>query len=265
MQYIDSGTIKTVYLGFPAATTTNVILPTRIQFLPDNIEDLAVSPDGKSVVYLLKTTGGTDGYITKDDGTSGKKIFSLPLSQILISWPAANNLLAYSKSAAGVEGVAFSIDTKSGVVTPLVEAQGLTALANTTFTKVIYQTIQDNSDRASYMHDTKSGLESKVAFNPFPEKCLASGVATSTMYCAAPLQNIGAGYLDAWHLGQASAGDTIYSFNLNTNIGQILVIPGTIDGGVASDILEMAQSPDGRYLSFTTKGSRTLWGVRLGN
>ena len=156
MQYLDGGTIKTVYLGFPPASTTEGTLPTTIKFYPDNIVDLAASPSGQSVAYLLPTASGADGYIANADGTGAQKLFSLPLSQLLISWPAPTTLLVQTKSAAGVPGIVFSVNTKTGAVIPLVYAQGLTATANLSFSSLLYQT-SDGTTLSSYLHDEKSG------------------------------------------------------------------------------------------------------------
>jgi hypothetical protein len=264
MQYLDGTIVKSVYLGFPPATTsTAVTLPTRIVFLPDSIVDIAASPDGNSIAYLLKTAAGVDGYITKPDGTNNKKVFALPLSQVLISWPATTTLLAQTKSAAGVSGIVFSINTKSGAATSLIAALSLSAIANSTFTKMIYQSSPAVGDTsATFIHNIKNNTDAPLGFDPFPEKCIW-GISPSNLYCAVPTQ-YAANYLDLWHLGAASLADNVVSYNVETGRVSLLGIPGsTRDGGVASDILEMALSPNEKYLSFTAKGSRSVWGVRL--
>jgi hypothetical protein len=264
LQYLDSSTIKSVYLGFPTTTTSTNILPTHIQFLPDNIIDLAASPDGVNVTYLLKTSSGSDGYIARSDGTGAKKVFSLPLSQVLVSWTTQSTLLVQTKSAAGVPGIAFSVDVKSGAVTPLVYAQGLTAIANKTFSTVIYQVVSSDSlTRSTYSRNIQSGGNVQLFFNPSPEKCTSGILSATILFCATSLQPIPSNYLDVWHQGLYSAVDSIFSFNIANNSYDLLATPGSSNGGVSSDILEMALSPDEHYLSFTTKGARSLWGVRL--
>jgi hypothetical protein len=268
MQYLDTtGVVKTLYMAFPVATSSSastLTQATKILFLPDAIEDLAVSPSGTSVVYLLKTSSGADGYIANVDGTGAKKVFSLPLSQVLVSWPAQATLLAQSKSATGVPGIVFSIDVKSGAVTPLIYAEGITAIADPTFSNIIYQSVNANTTtRLTYARSIKSGLNTPLSFSPFPEKCIWSNVATSTVYCANPLQYVASNYLDLWHQGTATAADAIFSFNLATNQSVILASPGSTDGGVSTDISEMALSPDEHYLDFVSKGDRSLWAVRL--
>jgi len=266
MQYVEEGIVKSVYLGFPVATSTSVAItqPTRIVFLPDAIVGIAASPDGSSISYLLNTSSGVDGYVAKSDGTNAKKVFSLPLSQVLISWPSQNTLLAQSKSAAGVPGIVLSVDVKSGGVTPVIYADGITANADHNFNYIMYQSLSGGASISStYLRDTKKGTNRALSLSPIPEKCLWANVATSTVYCATPISYTSPNYLDLWHQGAASVADALLSFNSITGKSTILAAPGGADGGVQSDIFEMALSPNEKYLSFTTKGARTVWGVRL--
>ena len=263
LQYLDAGALKTAHFALPVAGATSSTR-VQVQFLPVGAANIAVSPDGASIAYLVKTAAGADGYTAKADGTSSKKLFSLPLSQLLLSWPAPNTLLAQTAPAAGVPGAVFSVDAKSGSVSPLLYAQGLTATANRSFSKVIYQTATAGAVKPlSFSHDIKSGLDYRLSFNPFPEKCVWGVASSTTFYCAAPLQSISLDYLDMWHQGVASAADTIYSFSITSNTRIILVIPGSNDGGEPSDIATMSLSPDDHYLLFIRKGDRSLWAVRL--
>jgi len=77
------------------------------------------------------------------------------------------------------------------------------------------------------------------------------------------MQSIPSNYLDLWHQGAADSAEGIFTYNISANNFSAVAIPGSADGGTASDILEMALSPDEHYLSYTTKGDRSLWGVTL--
>ncbi len=263
LQYLEGSTVKSVYLGFPIAAsgTTTKSQTVRIQFLPNNITDLGVSPDGTQVTYLLKTSSGSDGFIAKVDGSASKKLFSTPLSQMLISWPAPKMLLLQTKSAMGTPGAAFSVSTASGAVVPLVYAAGLTAIANQDFTQVVYQTI--GNAISSYVHDIKTNKDRPLSFNPIPEKCVLSSKTPSLMYCAAPLGGVLPSYLEEWHQGVASSPDALFSFDIKTGKSSIIAAPGGEDGGVNSDVASLAVSPDDHYLIFVKKGDRSLWALRL--
>lgn len=263
LQYLDNNTIKTLHLAFPPATTTLTTSgPIKIQFFPDGITNVAVSPNGASVGYLVPTAAGSDGYTAKPDGSAGKKLFSLPLSQLLLSWPSTNTLLAQSTSAAGVPGIVFSVDAKAGTIVPLMYAPGITATADTNFTRMMYQTTDGNTSSA-FVRDIKSGNNIPLSFDPSPEKCVWSNVASSTMYCAAPLTYTAPNFLDLWHAGLASMPDSIFKFDISTGVTNMTAAPGGSDGGEQSDIDALALSPDDHYLLFIRKGDRSLWGVRL--
>jgi hypothetical protein len=261
LQYVDTGTLKTVYIGFASTSANGATGPARIQFLPNNIISLALSPDTKSIVYLLKTTAGVDGYIANTDGTNSKKLFSLPLSQVLISWPAQGNLLAQTKGAVGVPGVAFSVNAKTGAVIPLLYTSGLTASANSVFSKIIYQTSTDAVTATTYAHDIVTGKDTPLVSNPLPEKCIWSIASLSAVFCALSLDNTPIHYLDMWHQGLAQTADSIVEINTNNGVGTVITLPG--DGGVKAPIERLGVSPDGNYLLFITRGDRSLWGVRL--
>jgi hypothetical protein len=258
LQYMDSGVLKSVSIIFASSSVAGVS-PVHIQFLPSNIASLAISPDSKNIVYVLTTTSGADGYVADVNGANAKKLFSLPLSQVLVSWPSQNTLLAQTKSAAGVPGVVFSVNAKTGAVTPLLYTAGLSATANSTFSKVLYQTSQDKT--TTYSHDTATGKDAPLASNPLPEKCTWSAVSLTDAYCALSLDTVPLNYLDLWHQGLAGQSDSIVQVDTNTGIGTVITLPG--DGGANAAIDQLAVSSDGKYLLFITRGDRSLWGVRL--
>lgn len=267
LQYLDGNILKTLYMNFPLAATstaTSTRSGALILFLPDNSISLVSSPDGKSLAYLLRTSAGVDGYIAASDGGGAKKLFSLQVSQVTLAWPSQNTLLAVTKPATGVPGMAFSINAKTGVAIPLVYAPGLSAIATRDFSRVVYQTTPpETTDRSTYSHNVVTGINAPLSFDPFPERCVWSAVATTTMYCAEPLAYLPQNYLDLWHQGTIGGGDSVVGFNVATGASLVITTPGGVDGGVASDIAQMAVSLDNHYLLFVTRGDHSLWVVRL--
>jgi len=264
LQYIDGTTPKTLYLS--VATTSASTTAPRLQFYPDGIVTLAVSPDGASVSYVLRTDSGIDGYISRANGSGGKKLFSLPLSQVEVRWPSQSTLLVHSRPAAGVPGIAFSVDVKTGSVAPLVYAPGLSATADVTFSNILIQTSEPGASmRNTYVHNIKTGVDQSLSWDPYPEKCVQSPVGTSTLVCAVPLSYQSPNYLDGWHQGTASAPDSILGYNLAAATSFLLASPGSAEeGGALVDIASLAVSPDGKYILYISKFDRSLWGVRLG-
>ncbi|MCX6819918.1 MAG: hypothetical protein NT019_01355 [Candidatus Adlerbacteria bacterium] len=262
LQYVELGVIKSVYVTFTPATSTNAAIPPRMQFLPNGMESLTVSPDKHSLAYLVTTATGANAFTANIDGTGSKKLFSLPLSQMLLSWPAQNALIAQTKSAAGVPGIAFSINAKTGGLSPLLYTPGLSAIANNTFTKVVYQTnAGSGSAPHTYIHDIEAGRDANILKTPLPEKCVWASTAADTLYCALPLDTQPQNYIDLWHQGLVQTADSIVEFDANSGGGVVVTLPG--NGGPSAPIDQLGVSPDGKYLLFITRGDHSLWGVRL--
>lgn len=261
LQYLDGNVTKTVYLGFPVpnASTTK---PVEVKFLPEGIQDIAVSPSGTNIVYLLRSTTGVRGFVAAPDGTGSKELFTLPLSEILITWPSTNTILAYTKSNASVAGIAFSINTSNGAVIPLLHTSGLTITANPSYEYLVYQT-NDSVGAATYVRTVKSGQQARLSFNPAPERCIWGQAATSTLYCAGPVTHVTSTYLDFLHTGAVTEAEAVFFVALPSKASSIIALPGGEEGGVPSTIDSMALSPDEKYLLFVRRGDHSLWGVRL--
>lgn len=261
MQYIDTGTVKTVHFALPPVTSTTT-MPVRVQFLPVNIASVAVSPDGANVAYLLKTAGGGDVYTARADGADAKNLVSLPLSEIALSWPEQGTLLAGSAPASGVTGVILSINAKTGAYAPLMFAQGLTAIADRALSRIVYQT--EGADRSTYYRVIKTGLSKPLSFDPSPESCVWSFATSTTMYCAVPLSYVETNYLDLLHQGAEGKPSNIVSYDLETARSTIVAVPGgAADGGEQADIAEITTSKSGKYLLYIRRSDRSLWAVRL--
>jgi hypothetical protein len=267
LQYIDANIIKTVRLGFPtvatSSSTSTASQVVRVQFFPSNITSFALSPDGRSVVYLIPTGSGTDGYTSGIDGSNPKKLFSMPLRQLQVSWPSQSTLLLQTNASVGVPGMLFTVITSSGAVSPLIYGEGITAIANQSLSRLVYQKIPQASERSTFVYDVASGLNKPLSFSPYPEKCAWGTVSTTTLYCGTPLLYVPNSYLDMWYQGRATAADTIVTLQTDTTQLRELITPGAQDGGSVADIIEIGVSPNEEYLYYITKGDRSLWGVRL--
>lgn len=261
LQYLDGNTVKTVSLAFPTkiATTSQ---PVTIKFLPDGIQDIVVSPNGTSVAYLLRTQTGVRGYSASTDGTGGKELFTLPFHEIVLTWPSQDTILAYTKSTLGTPSISFSISVSSGAVVTLLYAPTLTLSADPTYTYLVYQTSASGGIPTTYTRNLKTGQNSGLSFAPYPERCIW-GTATSTMYCATPLDPVPANYLDLWHAGSATAAEALVSYSFPAGRSTILALPGDSVGGISSTIENISVSDDQKYLLFVRRGDKSLWGVRL--
>ena len=172
-------------------------------------------------------------------------------------------MLAQTRPAVGLPGIAFSVSAKTGGTSILVGALGLSASANSDFSKILYQKADGVALPATFVHDTASGRDASLPFNPFPERCVWSPLSTTTAVCAAPLASVTPNYLDLWHMGLAHSQDGIFSFDVEYGVTSLLALPGSAQGGTKADVAQVALSQDGKYLLYITRGDRSLWGVRI--
>jgi|GEM_PF-1129120 len=270
MQYLQSGAIKTVHILFATTSTATsevvIITPAIVHFLPDGITGVAASPSGKNIAYMLHSGSGSDVYIAPADGNA-KKLFSLPLSELDISWPATTTVFLYTKSAGGIQGIGFSADTKTGSVVPILYGVGLTATANIFLSNILYRT--DTGHGATlYSEKVSSGQSFMIRpvtslASPLPETCVWNSVHPLQAFCIAPVLSAPDNYLELWHRGEFGVASALVSVDTANNSSSLVATPGSRDGGEPSDACSLAISPDAHYLSFISKSSQKLWGVRL--
>lgn len=274
MQYLEGTIVKTVHLSFAIGSSTDVssVSAALIRFLPDNIADLAVSPDGSQVVYLVRLqpqaggASGLDGYIAANDGSNAKKLFSIQLSQMTLSWVSQATLLAYSNPAAGIPGIVFAVNTKTGAAMPTLYGMGLAAATDGTSSHVLYL-ISDGNIVTTYTTALGSGTSAALtgpARAVFPETCVATSSPKSPLlYCAAALATPSGAFINSWYQGLASVSSALLSIDPSNSSTAVIATPGSSQGGEASDITGIALSRDGRYASFVNKTNGKLYGVRL--
>ena len=104
----DNQTVATFLGRIPEQTDEDILSEVKGEFLPDNVLDLAVAPDGKSFLYLLATADGSVGLSMKTDGTAKKQVFTSPFSEWLLDF-TTGALTATTKASSGIPGYVYSI------------------------------------------------------------------------------------------------------------------------------------------------------------
>ena len=189
LQYLDSGLTKTVFVGFPSATSTATSsVRQKCRFKSTFCRTISSRSPRRPTAGAWRICSAPKtvqtGYIAKNNGTASRVLFTLPLSQVTLSWPSPNVLLVVSKPDAASPGIAFSVSTKSGAVSQLLFAQGLSAIADAAFSTIIYQTT--NGSRQTYTHSIATGKDQALSHQPIPEMRVEP-TASSTLLCAAPI------------------------------------------------------------------------------
>lgn len=231
-------------------------------FLTDNITAVAKNPDQNKLFYLLPNSVGSTGIVSEFDGTRRNQIFDSPLSDFLVDWPTPTLVALTTKPSAGVPGVLFLLNTKTGVLTEAISGvNGLTASVSPTGNLALYSESAGQSVSLK-IYSFKDGSTQETAVSTLPEKCVWSKNDPTVLYCSVPSYLPAGNYPDDWYKGVVSFSDDIWKIDSATGAGKLLARLKQ-NAGQDIDGTNLFTSPKEDYLFFTDKKDFHLWSLRL--
>jgi len=260
---VNQDTIKTYILSFEEPGLEEKTIFSG-KFLPDNIQEVIVSPSGKKVAYIQKNEQG-DSFVMLEEikeGQNREQIFASPFSEWLLEQPTENLLTLTTKPSYDIDGYLYFTDIASGVTTKILgNKKGLTALTSPDATKILYAKNEEQSYKLIlYNVDTKEEINPNI--NSFPEKCVWGAGDGNLLYCAVP-NLIGARNIpDKWYQGEVSYSDDIWLINTETKKAGLIAKTNDFNqNGI--DVIKPFLSLDNRQLLFTNKIDNSLWLLEL--
>ncbi len=240
-------------------TTLKSLLGT---FLPQNISDITISPDGKRIFYVSPGADGVIGTSANIDGTGKKQVFLSPFSEWLLAWPKQSMFTATTKASGIANGYLYSVDPVSGAFAKILgNVAGLTTNISPDGGTVLYAGSKQNGMSLA-LYDIASRTSVSLGLNTLPEKCVWN-TANTVLYCGVP-QTIPAGlYPDIWYQGLISFTDSLWKIDVATRATSVLINPFQALGNDI-DLTAPYLDTTGRYLLFTNKKDSTLWRYDLG-
>lgn len=239
-------------------TTTEKVFEGK--FLSDNIKELAVSPNGKEIYYLLGNSGFKQGL----NDEKPLQVFTSKIKSWNISWPIENKLVLTIKPSDGVAGYSYSINPKvvqtdSDLIRIAGPALGLTLNHGRQSGEFIFSTASFGSIQSLYEH---AGTRSILGFATLVEKCVFGRKTPSLVYCAVPDNQSNAKYPDDWYKGRIFFKDSIYSANLkNGDVSLVLISNVSLNETV--DAINLGLNEDDTNLIFIDKRTQNLWMIDL--
>lgn len=225
-------------------------------FLPENIPNLVMSPDGTSLAYLFPTNEGVAGISIKTDGTGKKQLFSSSFDEWLLDWKQGG-MTATTKAAGDIPGYSYSV-LATGIFQKIIGGiNGLTTNISPDGRLLLYDTSGKNSLTLFMRH--QNGDSTKLDVSTLPEKCVWNKTST-TVYCAVPISlDSTLTYPDAWYQGLTSFQDTIWKIDANSgNATQVSDLEGK-----QIDAENLMLDPSENFLFFQNKNDGTLWSYDL--
>ena len=256
------------YINLPANVTDgsgSVI----IEFLPDDITDVSVSPNGKALFYLLKTAEGISGSTIDLATKNTREIFRNSFSEWLPALLDDGAVILTTKPSGAVAGFAYRYDPiKRTLERTLRNKLGLTTLPNSSGSRILYEeNISRNVifgvfDRNGFPgEEGNTAYESGLPISTLPEKCAWSRDNVH-LYCASFSGNPGANIPDDWYQGTMAFKDTFWAVDTTTNEGVYIVDPMTAIKK-SFDVIHPSLSTNEHYFIFVDKNDESLWAMTI--
>jgi len=258
----DASTVIYRYLSSDGATISSYVASlggAKGEFLASNILDISVSPDKNSFFYLIKNSNGISGVTKSFKETKSNSVWTSPYTEWLSQWVSPQKVFLTTKASWSYQGSLFSLNTSNGTMTKIFGGvSGLTTLANTDATLVLYNTSTNTGPKLEVFDINKHKVEDLDVYG-LPEKCIWSNDKIS-IYCALPKVITGTQYPDSWYQGIISFDD--YFVKIDTNTNTISTIADSTEG-TSVDATQLFLDKEEKKLFFTNKKDSTLWSLDI--
>ncbi len=226
-------------------------------FLPDNITDATISPDGKSFLLLTATANGSVLMSESTDGTKRKQVLVSPFSEWLLDWVSSGIILT-TKAAGSVQGSVYKV-LSSGTLEKITSGvYGLTTKASPNGKLVLYSTSIDTGVPSLRIRNLANNTSLDTGLRTLPEKCVWAR-DSSAVYCGVPLGAPTATYPDSWYQGITHFADTFWK--IDATVGTTTQVDDGEKRG--TDATYLALDRDEKYLFFINKNTGTPWSLDL--
>lgn len=226
-------------------------------FLPDNILDLVMQPDGKGFLYLQAgAAGGSIVSSMKTDGSGKKQVFSSSFAEWLLDASTAGTTLT-TKAASSVPGYAYSITSGGSYVKLVGGVNGLTTKMSPDGKHVLYSVSTDAGLSLRIRH-LKDGSDVATGLATLPEKCTWTADSAS-IYCGVPTTLDAGQYPDSWYQGASHFADSVWKIAPAT--GTTIQVSDGEDR--ALDMTHLSLDAKGEFLYFIDKTAGSLWSFEI--
>ncbi len=259
----DTETIKT-YSGKITLKATSTDEGAIIgNFLDENIEQIAVSPDKLKIFTLSKYDNSSIGTISLFDGSKKSQVFQSSFTEWLPQWAQDDLISLNTKPSASIFGFDYFITTKNPSLVKLIgKKYGLTTLVSPDGNKVIFSENAENGLSLSlFLRKTKNSYSFGLA--TLSEKCVWYQNNIDA-YCAIPesTPRTADGYPDSWYQGLISFSDIIWKIDTESGAtDQIINLRETSREQI--DAISLQINKTGNKLVFLNKTDNSLWLLSL--
>ncbi|MEX2514568.1 MAG: hypothetical protein WD335_00335 [Candidatus Paceibacterota bacterium] len=256
---IESRNIKTFLATTERTPDGETLYSIDGSFLPDNLTEVNLSPDGNRIFSFQNTTDGVIGVLYNITTDEGEVFFDSPLQEWRSEWNHSDLITIFTKPAAGVTGVAYQLNTTSGEKTKIIDGSALTASLHPSNQYLLTGKQESGSYRSRLyeMDDLTSNVMSPATL---VEKCNWSD---DELFCGIP-NNLPNKPLKDWYQGKINFSDQLVSFHLATRNQDRIFTEEELNKG-PFDIIKISPANNTEHLIFTNHRNNDLWAIDLEN
>jgi hypothetical protein len=231
--------------------------------LPEGTISYAVSPNKDKVFLLVNNGNGSTGYVANFDGSKITQLFTTPLTQINVEWPATDYISITTKGNASLDGYMYFVSPTKGTWTKVLgPIKGLSTRTSRDAKNIIYSKAGSNRDIQTFIYNVAKATESDASIRTLADKCVWGNFYKELVYCGVPFENVSASYPDDWYKGTVSTIDKIWQVNATT--GETKLVEQLIGkAGRVIDAYNLGLDDKDNFLLFMNKYDLSLWSLDL--
>lgn len=246
----------TSYIGYVANVYVGVIENNGIAGinLEPGASNLAFT-NNNEVLYTIVRNGVTTGYRQNLVTETRVEQFTFNFTNLDVAWGDGQSATYITtKPASTLEGFMYQIDGDK-VVPSVRSGLGLTSFVGS---DAIIATYRRSSAYQSIAYNLNTNTENTLPVVALKEKCTFDTANPNFIWCAAPLGDIPAGFVDNWYKGTVQSDDRIWLIDTVNESARLVVSPYDVLGRTL-DITATDADTTGQYLFFKNRTDQTLW------
>jgi len=268
-RYFDEGgTQMFAYISHGVYGTSTDTAPTPIDFVGrpvvETMQDVALSPRGNELFYLVTNNEGSIGYLENVDTGARTQVWSSLLRNLSVSWETGNRILIYSNPSSYTEGAVWSLNPSTKTTSVLLANKiALAAKTNGSGTKLLYSLEEtENTIFSLRILDVGTGNTSHLPLATIVEKCAWGPQGSKYVYCAIPRKEPHGKFLEDWYMGLVNSDDVLWRLDTETGVVKKLLDPVEVTEE-EFDMVDLVVSPQEDYVLFRTRINSVLWALKL--
>jgi hypothetical protein len=215
----DNETIATYTLPIPPLNSDGTRTQKTGTYLPDNIYNLAVSPDQKQIARVTADQTGGIVSLSNSIGTQIKTVIRSPFVEWLPLW-SGNTLYIQTKATGTANGFLYSVNQATSRLQKVIgDVPGLTVSISPSGAYVLYSESTAGGFVTKILN-TKTNSITNLGLVILPEKC--AWLQNEDLICAGNSSVPNNTYPDDWYAGVMHFSDQLYHIATKSNTYVVL-------------------------------------------